>query len=1070
MRVPAALGRSHLARVITPGDIKLLSSMVQWSAYSKTPSRWARFARHVMQLAAIFSLSLAVTVERAADAAEADELEQQFHKRIVPLMKEFCVECHQGKDAEAMLDLNRYQRTTDVSRDHQTWGELRNRIESREMPPSDAERQLTDEARQTFVDWIDAFRKHEADDHAGDPGPVPVRRLSNSEINYSIRDLTGVDIRPTREFPIDPANEAGFDNSAESLTMSPALLNKYLAAARYVADHMVLTPDGIDFAPHPVVTDTDRDKYCVKRIIEFYKRQNTDIANYFYAAWEHRLDPDGQSLEQRATTHGLSRKYLKQIVATLTADGPTLAVATQSDRTVHESDIGLGPLAVVRRMWLDLPGDAQQADQARQGCEKLRDFVVDLRRRLEPEVRDITMRGIHKGAQPFVLWKNGQYAAYRQLPNMDALRKLSPGADSRAIANALSVPEESERLTQFENEVKRFCRVFPDAFYVSERGRDYVGLAKSEQEKGRLLSAGFHSMMGYYRDDRPLMNLMLDSAQRAELDRLWQELDFVTSAPMRQYTGFVWFERTDSTTMRDPEFDFARAEDKDVTTPTMIERLAETYLAKAERLGASEVALGAIDDYFRRINDQIQWVEQTRLSAQPHHLNALIDFADRAFRRDLTSNERGELRTFYEVLRRQDGLTHEEAVQDVLISILMSPAFSYRVDLAATSEQRRPLNDDELASRLSYFLWSSVPDESLRRLAREKRLHEPQTLREQVKRMLADERARGLAVEFGGQWLDFRRFESHNSVDRERFPAFTDQLRSAMFEEPVRFLENLLRNDLPVSDCLDADYVILNKALAEHYGVKDFANDSGQSGGQTNNASSDDSNEHTTPTSPQERNTPEDPWHLLPAAQAPGRGGLLTMSVFLTQNAPGLRTSPVKRGYWVVRRLLGERIPPPPPNVPELPTDETQLGELTLRETLAKHREHESCAGCHNRFDSIGLVFENYGPIGERRERDLAGKPVDVRASFPNGEEGVGVESLKSYLREQRQHEFVDNLARKLLSFALGRTLLLSDDSLIEQMKAELQANDGRFSSLVESIVLSPQFLTKRGTAEFTRE
>ena len=141
-----------------------------------------------------------------------------------------------------------------------------------------------------MVEWIEAFRRHEAKRTAGDPGPVPPRRLSNAEYDYTVRDLTGVDIRPTREFPVDPANEAGFDNSAESLTMSPALVKKYLEAARRVADHLVLTPDGFAFAPHPVVADTDRDKYVVRRVIDFYQRQPTDYADYFLAAWrfQHR--------------------------------------------------------------------------------------------------------------------------------------------------------------------------------------------------------------------------------------------------------------------------------------------------------------------------------------------------------------------------------------------------------------------------------------------------------------------------------------------------------------------------------------------------------------------------------------------------------------------------------------------------------------------------------------------------------------------------------------------------------------------------------------------------------------
>ncbi|MCC6507573.1 MAG: DUF1592 domain-containing protein [Pirellulaceae bacterium] len=1014
-----------------------------------------------------FTLLICVVVSPAGAivAAEPTELDRQFSRSIVPLLDKYCVQCHQGSDAEAMLDLTKFTEPAHVATSHQTWAELSHRVAHKEMPPSDADLQPDDQERQTISQWIAAFRKQEAEKHAGDPGDVPVRRLSNSEYNYSVRDLTGFDIRPTREFPVDPANAAGFDNSAESLTTSPALLTKSLAAARYVAEHMVLTPDGIDFAPHPVVTETDRDKYCVKRIVEFYQRQRTDIADYFLAAWRIKRDPQMYTIDNQAVA-GLSAKYLRMIVELLNTPAPILPAQIQEPAQIEEPAksteptqskapaqgkeptqdkepatqenateditsvrVGLGPLAVVRRLWLDLPTDVHDVDQARKECEKLRDFVNDLRGRLAPEVQDLNVRGIHKGAQPFVLWKNDRYAAFRQVPNLDAMRRLSPGADSRAIATALSVPEEPEALGEFTREVERFCRIFPDVFYVSERGRDYVGKSKAEQEKGRLLSAGFHSMMGYYRDDEPLMKLMLTPQACEQLDRLWQELDFVTSAPMRQYTGFVWFERTDSSTMRGAEFDFARAEDKSVTTPEMIERLSATYLAKADALGAGEVPRAAIETYFRRINAQIQAVEKARQLAQPHHVQSLINLAHRAWRRDLTNAQRNELRSFYDQLRH-DGLAHEEAIEDLLVAILMAPEFGFRVDLASRSGTLAPLSDEDVASRLSYFLWSSMPDDELRELARTQRLHDPKQLRQQVRRMLSDWRVRALATEFGGQWLDFRRFEEHNSVDRQRFPAFTDELRDAMFQEPVRFLEHVIQNDRSVLDCLYADYVIVNQPLANHYGLGPLTT------------------------------TSVDGWQRVPAPA--DRGGLLTMGVFLTQNAPGLRTSPVKRGYWVVRRLLGERIPAPPPNVPDLPTDETQLGTLTLRETLAKHREHASCAGCHNRFDSLGLVFENYGPTGELRQQDLAGRPVDTQAQFPSGQTGTGVAGLRDYLKQHREADFADNLTRKLLSFALGRTLLLSDEPLLTDMRTNLHTSSGQFSSLIETIVLSPQFLNKR--------
>jgi hypothetical protein len=165
----------------------------------------------------------------------------------------------------------------------------------------------------------------------------------------------------------------------------------------------------------------------------------------------------------------------------------------------------------------------------------------------------------------------------------------------------------------------------------------------------------------------------------------------------------------------------------------------------------------------------------------------------------------------------------------------------------------------------------------------------------------------------------------------------------------------------------------------------------------------------------------------------------------------------------VVRQLLGQRIPPPPPNVPELPKDETQLGDLTLREVLARHRASKSCAGCHERFDALGVVFEGYDPIGRRRDVDLGGRPVDTRAELPGGGQLSGLEGLRQYLHQQRQPEFVDNLCRKLLAYALGRSLQLSDELTIEAMKARLVADEYRFGSLIETIVTSPQFLNQRG-------
>ena len=951
-------------------------------------------------------------------------LRRAFATTVKPFVEKHCRNCHGTERQEAKLDLSPYRTIESVIAGHRIWEIVLERLEAGEMPPADAARIPSAKQRAAVVNWIRAVRSFAAEQNAGDPGVVLARRLSNAEYNNSIRDVTGIDIRPTRSFPVDPANEAGFDNSGESLAMSPALLNKYLAAAREVANHVVMTPTGLVFAPHPVVTDTDRDKYCVKRIVEFYRRQPTDLADYFFLCWQQsqqRANADvPAALTSLAKEFELSPKYAAMVWSLL-----------------QEAD-ARGPTAKLQAMFQQIPPNDE--GQARAACRQMRDYARQVRATLAPTFPNLYVAGSHKGSQPFVLWKNRQYASHRRTLDRDALG-VAEKAPEELPAELILADAAEERELQLAS-LTKFCETIPDRFYVAERGRDYLDVPREKQEKGRLLSAGFHSMMGYFRDDVPLCDLILTDDAREELDRLWRELNYVASAPQRQYAGFLWFERTDSRYMRDPEFDFARAEDKSAITESMIRKLAEVYLDKARRSGGSSTVVQAIEYFFDDMNQQIRSIEDLRTPAETRHRDALAGLAERAWRRRLRSDEKEELQAFYERLWNDEHLPHEAAMRDGIVSIFMSPHFLMRVDLGSSGTGYRELTPVELASRLSYFLWASTPDETQLRWAEAMAAGkiDKQIVGTQAEEMLHDGRVRGLATEFAANWLGVRRFEEHNSVDRQRFPQFDDPLRKAMFEEPVRFFVDLVEHDRSVLDLLYGDYTWVNAVLAKHYGVSDREFRDG------------------------------DDWQRLENATRVGRGGLLPMSVFLTKNAPGLRTSPVKRGYWVVRRLLGERIPPPPPNVPELPADESKLGDLTLREMLARHRDNPSCAGCHDRFDAIGLAFEGYGPIGERREQDLGGRPVEVTAKFPGGKEGRGFQGLLDYVREHRQEEFVDNLCRKLLSFGLGRTLVLSDEPLIAKMKSELVDADYRFSSLVRSIVTSRQFLTKRGDAQLVKE
>ena len=954
----------------------------------------------------------------AADPPEpvSATVETRFRDEVRPFLESYCLRCH-GKDTpKGDVDLSALATAESALKALDRWEQVLEQLESDAMPPAKVSRRPSDQARDAVIAWIGSARRLEAARHAGDPGSVPARRLSNAEYDNTIRDLTGVDIRPTKEFPVDPANEAGFDNSAESLTMSPALLKKYLEAARRVAEHVVLTTDGLGFAPHPMLADTDRDKYCVRRVIEFYGRQKTDYAEYFLAAWRfQRRNPPGAPLRPLAAfadDQGLSRGYLATLWKTLESPGAEV-----------------GPIAALQAMWRALPPDRDQEEAARDGCKRMRDFVVALRRRLVPEVPNLRARRISEGTQPFVLWKNRRIAENRMRYAGGAEKIQVDGLGlTKSAAKALAVPKSAEEFKRFERTFEPFCRIFPDAFFVSERGRIY--LAKEDTHNtGRLLSAGFHSMTGYFRDDGPLSELLLDDDGRRELDRLWREFDMITGAPMRQYSSYLWYERAETGFLRgDGRFDFVRAEDQDASSPAKMGRFAKVYLAKAREVGASDQAISAIEDQFRIIGETIRRVERDRIEAEPRHVEAIQAFAERAYRRPLSPEDRRGVADFYRSLRKDDGLSHEDAVRDAVTGVLMSPRFLYRVDLPGRGGAIRPLSNHDLASRLSYFLWASMPDQELLSHAAAGDLGQPGVLASQARRMLHDDRVRGLAAEFAGNWLDFRRFEEHNGVDRGRFPSFNDALRRSMFEEPIRFFVDLVQNDRPVTEFLDGKHTFVDAPLARHYGMP----------------------------------APGEGWVRVDDATRFGRGGLLPMAVFLTKNSPGLRTSPVKRGYWVVKRLLGEAIPAPPANVPTLPDDEAKLGDLTLRETLARHRSDKACAGCHARFDGFGLAFEGYGPTGEARTVDLGGRTVDARVPFPDGGEGVGLEGLRSYLHKARLAAFEENLRRKLLAYALGRTLIPSDDLTIEAMTARLSADGGRFSSLVDVIVASPQFRNKR--------
>jgi PAS domain-containing protein len=416
--------------------------------------------------------------------------------------------------------------------------------------------------------------------------------------------------------------------------------------------------------------------------------------------------------------------------------------------------------------------------------------------------------------------------------------------------------------------------------------------------------------------------------------------------------------------------------------------------------------------------------EQTR--------EVLLRFAVRAWRRPITAEELDRLAGLVAYAMGHND-SWEEAMRRAVSAILASPKFIFRLEPDDEPQNPEPhaINDFHLATRLSYFLWSSCPDDELLRLAASRKL--AANLEAQIQRMLQDPRAGALVENFALQWLQLGRLAGHNS-DPKTFQKWRPELREAMIEETRRFVGEIVRTDRSILDMLDGEFTWVNRQLAELYGLK--------STGEIQRGE----------------------WKRVSLAGT-SRGGLLTQASILTVTSNPTRTSPVKRGKWILEQVLGAPPPAPPPNTPSL--DDAGRKELTgtFRQKLEQHRADPKCANCHAKMDAFGFALENFNGIGQWRDRDETGAPIDTAGKLASGRTVNGLSDMKSLLRGRRQ-EFARCITEKMFIYALGRGLDYYDEPVIDGIVASLEKGDYRFSALVAGIVKSPAFLMRRGMSQ----
>lgn len=844
-------------------------------------------------------------------AATAAAAAPTFEQQVQPFVENHCALCHNSQLKTAGVVLDAYPDGASAAADAPLWLRVKKMLGQGLMPPQGQPRPPR-EGVLAVLAWIDG-NTVEPDRSKLDPGRVTARRLNRAEYNNTVRDLLAIEFRPADDFPVDDTGY-GFDNIGDVLSISPVLMEKYMAAAEKISRRAILT-----------------DRSVQPTVVRYSAPRGPGETAQIGSAAKIPYSPEGRL----------------RVRARFPATGDYELRLRYSDR---------------RRLPPRRPAWNARVPEL---IEKL--SAVDA------ETIDMALLGKRLGVR--------RQDAFRFLRRFGAVKKGGSWMVERAHLIA--------KLHEYEQWLKENPEPPPPppppalpvvfgfdgetlATYLADRDPKTRGPSTI----AKRIEAGEHLIHAEI--------LNADGERWNPNSRDWNEYRVATTAPAKRMI-FV-----DSVEIRGP------------------------YNAEPAPLPASHRRIMTCDPEGKNFD----------AACAEKILGPLLRFA---FRRPVED----EILARYVAFARmavEDSESFARGIQLALKAILVSPRFLFRIerdpdptDPAAV----HPIGDYELASRLSYFLWSSMPDDELLGAAGRGELRTAEGRESQVRRMIRDEKSRALVENFVGQWLELRNL-AIAKPDPETFPEFDDELRAAMIRETELFFGAIVREERSILEFINADYTYLNERLAKHYGIEGV----------------------------------EGPGFRKVKLSGEQRGGVLTQASVLTVSSYPTRTSPVLRGRWVLDNLLGEPPPDPPANVP--PLNEQAVGSAaSLREELERHRADPTCAVCHDKMDPLGFGLENYNAIGAWRTMD--GKfPIDSSGVLPGGERFSGPAELKEILYNEGDR-FVRNLTAKMLTYALGRGLESYDDPAVEKIQEKLRRNRFRFSSLVLGVVESAPFQMRRG-------
>ncbi len=959
---------------------------------------------------------------------------QPTWEQVVPVLERVCWECHDDAVQEGEVDLYSFDGEAEAMASHHLWEKVVRLVENSEMPPADEKTQPSEEEREVLLGWIDGALDRVARRNAGDPGHITMRRLTNTEYDNTLRDLTGIDLGLSQNFARDAGGGEGFTNTGDVLFVSPEQLEKYLDAAREVASRASIFPGtGIDFREEPVnlrgvstmtvEIDSKLRSWYFDRLGPFLPQafEELRVSDYLFACWSHHHGKG--ELSKLAKVEQLDPVFLENWWRFLTKETSNPVFNTirapwhALPKPGNETSVKQGIAAIEKDLsiWMsrnDHAGEAERADGGEwfhlcvsdMGDGAKGDFVQWSK--LEVVIgRDKRAPLFDYLVEQISIRENGKVEADKteldRLRATLALRGTHPdggehpedGFAVRAPSQiAIWLPAEVRKLRGSAN----LWEAHSDSEFASVQTQIITGGEKIPEIPGlipgvRFKFASKSKVSGDFLRAHKSMSHKFPGSRAGRME--------LTGHYMRRnYTpDGVYYLNAQQLGERLPEHE------RDLPGQFALDQRL-LYLASRNMIREKEVE---------------RWD-----NALKNHLTA---FAERVYRRPLTELERDAIGAYYD--KAYPGIENrEEAAREVIVRLLVSSPFLFKTEPPESDKLESALDPWALASRLSYFLWASMPDKELRQAAQDGSLLQAGVLASQIQRMLADSKSQTLATEFGGQWLGFRDFSEETNIDPELFPEFTESLRKSMQGEVTRFFAELIAQDRPVTDILHANYTYLDQRLADHYQITNFK-----------------PNTEDTFTR----------WQI----DEP-RGGILGMGAILAGTAFPDRASPVRRGDWILTTVLGYELPPVPADVPELENDGL-VGKLPLRERLEKHRDSASCKGCHSRIDPPGFALQNFDAIGRWSEVDSEGKPINATATLVNGQSFIGPAGLKEHLAGQ-QSDFLRQFCTKLLGYALGREVIITDRPLLEKMESDLAKSDFRFSGAVRAIVESRQFLNRR--------